>query len=153
MAFYCVRKKVHWSDCDAAGIAWFPNYLGWFEDVEEELFTAALGRSRQSLLDGEGVGMPRVEAHITYHAPVRIGTLLRIGVDPQIENPRRMRHVFEMWHDTSVRRVASGFVRVGCVSLSDFSPRDFPADVQTFVDRIHVLADLQGSGDAKMPWA
>jgi acyl-CoA thioesterase FadM len=37
MAFFVVLKKVHWSDCDAAGIAWFPNYLGWFEDAEEEL--------------------------------------------------------------------------------------------------------------------
>ncbi len=76
MAFFVVRKKVHWSDGDAAGIAWFPNYFGWFEDVEEELFAAALGQSRQSLLDGERFGMPRVEAHIRYEAPVRIGTLL-----------------------------------------------------------------------------
>ena len=74
MAFFVVRKKVHWSDGDAAGIAWFPNYLGWFEDAEEELFAAALGRPRQSLLDGERFGMPRVEAHIRYEAPVRIGT-------------------------------------------------------------------------------
>ena len=47
MAFFVVRKKVHWSDGDAAGIAWFPNYLGWFEDAEEELF-AALGPARGS---------------------------------------------------------------------------------------------------------
>ena len=59
MAFFVVRKKVHWSDGDAAGIAWFPRYLGWFEDAEEELFAAALGRPRQALLDGERFGLPR----------------------------------------------------------------------------------------------
>jgi YbgC/YbaW family acyl-CoA thioester hydrolase len=152
MAFYCVHKKVHWSDCDAAGIAWFANYLGWFEDVEEELFSAALGRSRQALLDDHGLGMPRVEAHIGYEAPVRIGTLLRVGVDPRIENPRRMRHVFEMWNDATSQRVASGFVRVACVSLPDFVPRDFPADVRAFVDRIQALAALQSDGRAEVPW-
>lgn len=152
MGFYCVQKKVHWSDCDAAGIAWFPNYLGWFEDVEEELFAAALGRSRQALLDVEGFGMPRVEAQIRYEAPVRIGTLLRIGVESRLENPRRMRHVFEMWDDAASRRVAVGFVRVGCVRLGDFSPRDFPEDVRLFVDRIQALATLQSDGRAPVPW-
>ena len=37
MSFIWLRKKVHWSDTDAAGIVWFPNYFGWFEDAEEEL--------------------------------------------------------------------------------------------------------------------
>lgn len=152
MAFFCVHKKVHWSDCDAAGIAWFPNYLGWFEDVEEELFSAALGRSRQSLIDQERVGMPRVEAQILYEAPVRIGTLLRIGVEPRLEHSRRLRHAFEMWDDASARIVATGFVRVGCVNLADFSPRDFPPDVHAFVERIHTLAALQSEGRAAVPW-
>ncbi len=47
MSFFQIRKKVHWSDTDAAGAAWFPNFLGWFEDAEEE-------KPHQ-------FGMPRVE--------------------------------------------------------------------------------------------
>ncbi len=152
MAYFSVLKKVHWSDGDAAGIAWFPNYLGWFEDVEEELFAAALGRSRQSLFDGEGFSMPRVEAHIRYEAPVRIGTLLRIAVDPGVENPRRIRHAFEMWDTADERRVASGFVRVACVGLPDFAPRDFPPAVLTVVERVQALAAQQADGLA-LPWA
>ena len=153
MAYYCVQKKVHWSDCDAAGIAWFPNYLGWFEDVEEELFVAVLGRSRQSLLDDAGFGMPRVEAHIKYESPVRSATLLRIGVESSIENPRRLRHVFEMWDDGTGRRVASGFVRVACVTLVDFSPRDFPGDVHAFAEGLQTLAARQARGETGVPWA
>lgn len=153
MAFFSVHKKVHWSDCDAAGIAWFPNYLGWFEDVEEELFAAALGRTRQSLLEVDRFAMPRVEAHIKYEAPVRIGALLRIAVDARIENPRRLIHAFEMFDAGASRRVASGFVRVGCVSLADFTPRDFPADIHAFVDRLQVLAAAQAVGGAELPWA
>ena len=40
MPHFWVHKKIHWSDTDAAGIAWFPNYFGWFEDAEEELYAA-----------------------------------------------------------------------------------------------------------------
>ncbi len=152
MAFFVVRKKIHWSDGDAAGIAWFPNFFGWFEDAEEELYAAALGRSRQSLLDERRFGMPRVEAHIRYEAPVPIGTLLRIGVDVQLENPRRLRHVFEMTRESDGVRVATGFVRVGCVSLPDFAPRDFPDEVGRFVESIRGLAVAQAEGRAEVPW-
>jgi acyl-CoA thioesterase FadM len=137
MAFFVVRKKVHWSDCDAAGIAWFPNYLGWFEDAEEELFTAALGRPRQALLD---------------EAPVRIGTTLRVGIDPQVENPRRLRYTFEMSREDDGVRVASGFVRVACVNLADFTPRDLPDEVVQFVGRLQALAEAQRDGGAEVPW-
>ena len=47
----------------------------------------------------------------------------------RLENPRRLRHRFEMARDEDGQRVATGFVRVGCVTLADFSPRDFPDDV------------------------
>ena len=152
MAFFVVRKKVHWSDCDAAGIAWFPNYLGWFEDAEEELFAVALGRPRQALLDGLRFGLPRVEAHVRYEAPVRMGTTLRVGIDPRIENPRRLRYTFEMSREDDGVRVASGFVRVGCVDLADFTPRDLPDEVVQFVDRLQALAEAQRDGRAEVPW-
>jgi acyl-CoA thioester hydrolase len=152
MAYFVVRKKVHWSDGDAAGIAWFPNYLGWFEDAEEELFAAALGRPRQALLDGERFGMPRVEAHIRYDAPVYIGTELRIGIDSALENPRRLRHTFEMTRHGDGVRVAHGYVRVGCVNLTDFTPRDLPDTVVTFVERIQALAAAQADGRHEVPW-
>jgi acyl-CoA thioesterase FadM len=152
MSFFVVRKKVHWSDADAAGIAWFPNYFGWFEDVEEELFVAALGRSRQSLLDERSFGMPRVEAHIRYEAPVRIGALLRIGVDTALENPRRLRYTFAMTRDDDRVRVAQGFVRVGCVDLADFTPCDLPEVVRQFVARIQALAAEQEAGRVEVPW-
>jgi acyl-CoA thioesterase FadM len=151
MAFFVVHKKVHWSDGDAAGIAWFANYLGWFEDVEEELYATALGRSRQSLLDGERIGLPRVEAHIRFTAPVPVGTLLRIGVEATVENPRRLRYAFAMTRDADRVQVAHGFVRAACVD-ADFRPRDLPPVVTEFAHRLQALADAQAAGRAEVPW-
>ena len=58
-------------------------------------------RSRSGVRDRRcstacGFGLPRVEAHVRYEAPVRMGTTLRVGIDPRIENPRRLRYTFEM---------------------------------------------------------
>src|SRR6188472_1746082 len=104
--FFWIRKKVHWSHTDAAGVVWFPNFFGWFEDAEEELF-ASLGRPRQMLLDEYRFGMPRVEVRTTFHSPARAGQVVRVGFVSRVENPRRLRHEFEMREEASDRLLAS----------------------------------------------
>jgi acyl-CoA thioester hydrolase len=146
--FYWVQKKVHWSDTDAAGIVWFPNYFGWFEDAEEELFTATLGRTRQSLLDALQFGMPRVEASARYRAPVKPGQTIRVGINTTLENPRRLRHQFEM-RDERGTLLAEGVVRVACVDLRTFTPRDLPQEVLQMVEALPQVAARQGN---EMPW-
>ena len=152
MPHFWVHKKIHWSDTDAAGIAWFPNYFGWFEDAEEELYAAALGRSRQSLLDEIRFGLPRVEASAKYRAPIRAGQLIRVGILTRLENPRRLRYEFEMRDDANGTLLAEGFVRVACVDLQTFTPRDFPEEVLQLVETLPALAERQRSGRA-IPWA
>ena len=150
MRFFRVEKKVHWSDTDAAGIVWFPNFFGWFEDAEEELFTATLGRTRQALLDDLQFGMPRVEATARYRSPVRAGETIRIGIACVLENPRRLRHDFEMRHSVSNTLLAEGFVRVASVDLATFKPRDLPAEVLKMVELLPGLAAQQRDGG--LPW-
>ncbi len=152
MTYFWVRKKVHWSDTDAAGVAWFPNYFGWFEDAEEELYAAILGRTRQSLFEELGFGMPRVEASVKYRSPVRAGQLIRIGITSTLENPRRLRHDFEIRDDVSGTVVAHGFVRVACVDRKTFAPRDLPDEVREMVASLAAAAERQQNGDAELPW-
>jgi len=148
--FFWVQKKVHWSDTDAAGIVWFPNFFGWFEDAEEELFAATLGRTRQSLLDELTFGMPRVEATARYRSPVRAGQTIRIGIASTVENSRRLRHEFEMRGEDG-RLVAEGFVRVACVDLATFTPRDLPEAVLQMARALPGRAAEQHSGSS-LPW-
>lgn len=148
--FFWVQKKVHWSDCDAAGIAWFPNYFGWFEDAEEELYPATLGRSRQSILEALDFGMPRVEASARYKSPVRAGQTIRIGIRSTLENPRRLRHEFEMRHESG-ELIAEGFVRVASIDLGTFAPRDLPPEVLQMIAALPEIAGRQEDGQA-LPW-
>lgn len=150
--YFYVRKTVHWSDCDAAGVAYFPNFLAWFEAAEEELYVAVLGRTRQSLLDAIGFAMPRVEAATRYRAPVRPGDVIRIGIVSTLENPRRVRHAFEMRHEATGTLAAEGFVRVACTSMPGFTPRDLPDEVRRMIDGLPALAAHQARGGIAAPW-
>lgn len=152
MAAFSVLKKIHWSDADPAGIAWFPNFFAWFDDAEEELYAVALGRQRADVFAAHGAGIPRVAAHIDYEAPVRIGMVLRVAIDARLEHPRRLRYAFEMFDTVGGTRVAHGYVRVACVTLDTFTPRDFPDDMTTFVERIQALGAAQASSGAALPW-
>ena len=147
MQLFWVQKKVHWSDCDAAGIAWFANYFRWFEDAEEELYTAVLGRTRQALLDELKFGMPRVEVSARYHAPIKAGQTIRIGIASSLENPRRIRHQFEMRNDSSVL-LADGHVRVACFDLVTLRPRDLPLEVQEMITALPPNARMHDP----LPW-
>lgn len=149
MPFYWFAKKVHWSDTDAAGIVWFPNFFGWFEDAEEEMFIVTLGRTRQSLLDALDFGMPRVEATAKYRSPVRPGQIIRIGIASTLENPRRLRHDFEM-RDEAGTLIADGYVRVASITLSTFTPRDLPDEVLKMVALLPVAAAEQHENP--LPW-
>jgi acyl-CoA thioester hydrolase len=149
--FFWIRKKVHWSDTDAAGVVWFPNFLGWFEDAEEELY-ASLGRPRQALLNELRFGMPRVELQTTFHSPARAGQIVRVGLSSRIENPRRLRHDFEIREDESDRLMATGSVRVGCVDSTAFAPRDLPDEIVRLIERLPDLAARQSRGEIEIPW-
>ncbi len=153
MTHFWIHKKIHWSDTDAAGIAWFPNYFGWFEDAEEELYAAVLGRTRQSLLDELRFGMPRVEANARYRAPIRAGQLIRIGISVTVENPRRLRYHFEMRDDATGVVLADGFVRIACVDLENFTPRDLPREILELATALPVAAERQAKADGGLPWA
>jgi acyl-CoA thioester hydrolase len=153
VGYFWVRKKVHWSDTDAAGIAWFANYFRWFEDAEEELFAAVTGRSRQALLDEQGFGMPRVEASARYQAPVRAGQTIKVGIVSTVENSRRLRHDFQIRDDATGALLADGFVRVACVDAATFAPRDLPDVVSTtLVGALPAAADRQARGQVEPPW-
>jgi len=151
MPFFFIRKRVHWSDSDPAGVVWFPNFFGWFEDAEEQLY-AALGTPRQALMNQLGFGMPRVEAEIRYASPARPGETVRIGLDTVIVNPRRMKSTFDVRDDETGRLLAYGSIRIACVDTQTFTPRDFPEQVVTTIKALPDLIAQQAQGKVEIPW-
>ena len=77
---------------------------------------------------------------------------MRVGIETTVENPRRLRHQFEIRDDNSNQLLAEGFVRVGCVSVDTFQPRDLPHDVVQTLSGLADLASRQARGELELPW-
>jgi acyl-CoA thioester hydrolase len=69
--------RVIYGDTDAAGVAYYGNYLRWFEVGRAELMRR-MGFSYRDVMERDGVLLPVIEAGTTYHAPARYDDVLRI---------------------------------------------------------------------------
>jgi hypothetical protein len=143
---------VHWSDTDAAGVTWFPNFLRMFEDAEEELF-ASLGQARQSLLERHEAAMPRVEGNGAVRSPTaQAGQLkVRIGIETTVENPRRLHRSSRFATMPRTCCWLRGIVRAACVTLLNLTTR--PAlEWCRFCRGCPTLPSVQGRGEVELPW-
>lgn len=151
MPLFQIRRKMPWSDTDAAGAAWLPNVLRMFEDAADELI-ASPGQARQSLLERLGFAMLRVEVTARLRAPARAGRLVRLGIETVVEHPRRLRHQCETRDDATETLLAEGMVRAACVTLPTFAARELPlAEVPIRSGRPH-LAARPRRGETDQPW-
>jgi 4-hydroxybenzoyl-CoA thioesterase len=66
--------RIKWSDCDPAGIIYYPNYFVIFDDCTGTLFERALGLKKieyTKLFDF--VGYPLVDSAVNFRKPTRYG--------------------------------------------------------------------------------
>src|SRR4029450_2519535 len=96
--------------------------------------------------------MRRVAVRVAFGSPARPGDTVRIGLNTIVENPRRLRHLFEIRNDATDQLLAEGFVRVGSVDLTTFAPRDLPADVLRLLSGLPDLIERQARGTIEIPW-
>jgi acyl-CoA thioester hydrolase len=72
--------RVIYGDTDAAGIAYYGNYLRWFEIGRAELMRRR-GFSYRDVMERDGVLLPVIEAAASYHASARYDDVLRIHAE------------------------------------------------------------------------
>ena len=78
MTPHVIELRARWGDVDAAGIAYYPRVFRWFDVAAEELFRAA-GLPWGTLFPEAGiVGLPILEAHCRFVAPIHYDDRLRI---------------------------------------------------------------------------
>jgi acyl-CoA thioester hydrolase len=127
-----VRLQTYWSDVDAAGIVYFPHFFRFVEHAEEEMFRAA-GQEEHSLMKANHVWMPRVEAFSKYSKPIRRGTAIRVRLKPEIQGQKTIRYNFEIVADTTLEKLAEGYVTVVSVDAATFKSTPIPDAIRTIV--------------------
>ncbi|HLC42826.1 MAG TPA: thioesterase family protein [Methylomirabilota bacterium] len=106
MASFTIERWVNWSQCDAAGIVYYPNVFAWFDEAAEEFFRA-LGWSWRDFFPEEGIaGMPIVEAHCRFLAPMSHGERVKVTVSATEVGRKSFKLLYEITMGDTLR--ASG---------------------------------------------
>ncbi len=99
--------RVRYAETDRMGVAYYANYLVWFEVGRADLMRR-LGWSYREL-EESGVTLPVIEAHCEYRQPSRYDDELEVRTVGRLLSPVRLRFDYE------VVRVADQVVAaVGC---------------------------------------
>ena len=122
-----VRRRVAFSETDAAGIVHFANYFRYFEDTEHALWREA-GLSIHAV--DSPTGWPRVSASCDYHRPLKFEQEFDVTVRIAEISKRIITYSGEIV--SNGEKIATGTWKIACVSkLPDGSMKsaDIPAAV------------------------
>ena len=128
MTGYVAERTVRFSDCDPAGIVFFPQYLVMLNGVVEEWFDRALHILYAELIGPRRTGLPTVRLEVDFTAVSRHGDSLqwRVAV------ARLGRSSLTLAHECSSAgqlRLRAQQVLV-CTSLHTHRPQALPDDVR-----------------------
>ncbi len=76
MALFSTRKTIRFSDCDPAGIVYYPNYFVMAQTVVEDWFAQSMGMSFAELLNVRKIAVPTVHLTVDFNRPSRLGEVL-----------------------------------------------------------------------------
>ncbi|MGE0363716.1 MAG: acyl-CoA thioesterase [Vicinamibacterales bacterium] len=80
--------RVRYAETDQMGIAYYANYLVWFEVARTDWLRAA-GLTYRSL-EAQGLFLPVIEAHCAYRAPARYDDALAVRAVARLVSPARL---------------------------------------------------------------
>jgi 1,4-dihydroxy-2-naphthoyl-CoA hydrolase len=75
------RRTIRFADTDAAGVAYFANYLSICHEAYEEALDAA-GIELKSFFDATGVIIPVAKSEVEYLRPLACGDKVAVSVSP-----------------------------------------------------------------------
>ena len=99
---------MRWSDCDPAGVVYYPNYFTFVESALSA-FLEVRGTSWPDLMRAHGLGFPRVDARCRYVRPAAAGDRLRVEIRVAERRSRGLRIAFAI-DGADDRRIAEGEV-------------------------------------------
>jgi YbgC/YbaW family acyl-CoA thioester hydrolase len=127
MSTFVIRRRVAFSETDAAGIVHFTCFFRYFEDAEHALWRNA-GMSIHP--EDSSIGWPRISASCEFSRPLKFEQDFDVEVRITEMTNRTITYAGEITRDGE--RIATGSWRIACVTkLADGTMRstEIPADV------------------------
>jgi 4-hydroxybenzoyl-CoA thioesterase len=150
MQGFAAQRTVRFSDCDPAGIVFFPQYLVMLNGVVEDWFGQALGLPYAGLIGPRRLGLPTVRLELDFTAISRHGDRLRW----EVSLAHLGRSSFTLLHDVMGHPDEGGGVRLRarqvlvCTSLDTHRAQALPDDLRAAMQAYGARAGMGASADA-----
>lgn len=126
-------RVIRFSDCDPAGMVFFPHYFVMLNGLVEDWFTQALGVNYAQLLGQRRIGLPTVALQSEFRAPCRMGDAVEFRLQLERMGSRSITLRVDCMHGATccvqIRQVLVS------TSLSHDEAIDIPQDVREAVAR------------------
>lgn len=123
----CSRVRVRYADTDKMGVAYYANYLVWFEVGRTEWLREAGFTYRE--VEQAGIILPVIEAHCEYRQPARYDDEIDIRARGALLSPVRVRFDYEIVRCLDGALAAAGHTVHASVDSSG-RPTRLPARVK-----------------------
>lgn len=124
---HTTRRRVQFSETDAAGIVHFSCFFRYMEDAEHALWRANGLRIHTT---ASPIGWPRVRSGFEYHSPLKFEEEFDVSIHVTALTRRTISYACEIVRDE--QRIATGTLTIACVSkLPDGTMKsaDIPEDI------------------------
>lgn len=117
--------RVIYGDTDQMGVAYYANYLRWFEAGRNE-FLRAKGARYRDVEQELGILLPVVEAHVRYRHPARYDDLIRVETTLAELRRASLRFEYRVVRTGDEKLLVEGYTAHACIDR-DLVPRRFPS--------------------------
>ncbi len=128
MTAFSAERRVRFSDCDPAGIVFFPQYLVMLGGVVEEWFERGLGIPYEALIGARRTGLPTVRLEVDFTAVSRHGDTLVWSL--QVQRLGRSSLTLGVNAHGGGELRLRALQQLVCTSLHTHRPQALPADLR-----------------------
>lgn len=104
---FSYARTIHFSETDAAGIVFFPNYLALCHEAYEEALAAHGVDVTRFFSADDGWILPIARSEAEYLRPLKAGEKIRVSITPTRINEHRFALAFEIYRQGVVEKIAA----------------------------------------------
>ena len=125
---------MRYADTDAMGVAYYANYLAFFESGRVEAMRQ-IGADYAQVV-GRGVHLPVIEATVRYRRPAHFDDLLLVDTHAADMGVVRFSFVYDVRRETDGVVVATGHTVHACVDAQSLRPVRLPGWLRADLQRL-----------------
>jgi 4-hydroxybenzoyl-CoA thioesterase len=133
-ALFRRERVIRFSDCDPAGIVFYPQYFVMFNGVLEDWFSDELGVGFDALVVERRIGVPTVRLEVDFRAVSRMGDAVVLSLAVERVGQRSLTLALRCESREGELRVAARQVLV-TTSLDTHEAVAIPADIRSAIAR------------------